>query len=378
MRFLHTADWHIGKKLKGYHLQAEQEAAFLEIEKIASAEKVDAIVIAGDVYDRGMAAESDVALVNQMFQKLNLTDQYPLLVISGNHDSAERLATGSQWYQATNFYLKTEFKDVFESVVLDDTQFFLLPYFELSAARNYYGDQAEIKNVAQAMELVVADLQKLFLPDKKHVLVAHFFAAGSTKTDSETNLTVGGLDIVPLDCLEVFDYVALGHLHYKNALTHPTIKYSGTPIKFSTSESQHQKGVWIVDTETMEIEFKEIKPVNDLIVIEGSFAEITEPEFYQQYRDDDFIAIRLTDQEPIINVMERLRACYPKILEFTRVGQKSPQTLEKEVAIDAKKEPLEMLASFYQQMTQQELTEEQLTWALESLMTIQGGQHETD
>ncbi len=247
MKLLHTADWHIGRRLHGFDLTDEQQNAFDQIERIAQAEQVDGMIIAGDLYDRRLPSEASVAMVDEMLQKLNLVDQLPIYAVSGNHDSATRLATGTPWFKSTQLYLHTELSQAFNPVELADTQLFLCPYFEPFDAQQYFKDDS-LQHLDQAFKRVVLEMKKKFDPAKKHLLVAHFFAAGSSTTDSETNLTVGGLAAVPTDLLTDFDYVALGHLHGKDALQTPTVRYSGSPVKFSLSEANQEKGVWIVDT----------------------------------------------------------------------------------------------------------------------------------
>lgn len=368
MRFLHTADWHIGKKLHGYDLRDQQRDALMQIKKIACQHQVDAIVVAGDVYDRSLPSEEAVSDVNQFLSELNLALKLPLLVISGNHDSAVRLETGSQWYATTQFYLKTQISAAFEPVVIDDTQFFMLPYFEPQAARNYFED-ATIPDLATALQLIVTKMQTLFLPDKKHVLIAHFFVAGSTKSASETLLEVGGLSPVGLDCLASFDYVALGHLHDKNALKHPKIRYSGSPLKYSLAEAKSQKGVYLVDTTKNEVSFEPIKPLHDIQVLRGSYEQLTDLAFSQQISKDDYVGIELTDTKIIPNVIENLRQFYPKILNLKRVNGAITLDLNKQQI--KKQTPLELLHEFFQDLNGQPLTENQQRWANEALIQAQ-------
>ncbi|MFC6169710.1 exonuclease SbcCD subunit D [Loigolactobacillus jiayinensis] len=356
MRFLHTADWHIGKRLYNYGLEEEQEDAFRQILALAKQEKVDAIVLAGDIYDRALPNEQAVAMVNQMLQQVNLTAHFPLLAISGNHDSAIRLETGSPWFKATDFYLHTQLEQAFTPIELNDTQFFLLPYFEPFAARQYFKDD-KLRTIAQAMPQVVAAMQAKFAPNKKHVLVAHFFAAGSQQSDSETKVTVGGLDAVPTDALAAFDYVALGHLHNETALHTARIKYSGSPLKFSVSEAQVQKGVWIVDTEPFHTEFLPLTPLRDVTEVTASFTELIDPNYYTKLDRNNFIAINLTDTKVIPNVMQELRQIYPYILSLTRENGREV------TAVTAKKirnlSPLTLLADFFKETTTQPLTAKQ-------------------
>jgi len=368
MRFLHTADWHIGKKLHGYDLLTEQRDAYEQIKAIAIAEKVDAVVIAGDLYDRALPSEDAVSTLDTMLVDLNRHHHFPLLAISGNHDSAVRLSQGSEWFSSTDFYLNTRIADGVKPVVLGDTQFFLLPYFEPFAVRQYFGDDS-IKTVAAGMERLVAAMQEQFAPDKKHVLIAHFFAAGSQHSDSETLVQVGGLNAVPVDLLKPFDYVALGHLHRKEALQNePTMKYSGSPLKFSTSEAEDTKGVWIVDTDQtpVSVTFKPLKPLNDLVVLTDSFARLMDSEVSYSVKADDFIAIELTDTTPIANVMQRLKTRFPRIIELQRVNQLdvTPETLNIE---EVQRDPLTLLDDFFETVTDHTLTTQQEDWAKQAL-----------
>lgn len=369
MRFLHTADWHIGKKLHGYDLQAEQRDALVQIKEIALKQQVDAIVVAGDVYDRSLPSEEAVAQVNQILEELNLTLKFPLLVISGNHDSAVRLKTGSQWFDATKFYLKTQLADAFKPIVLQDTQFFMLPYFELQAARNYFA-KPQLATLNEAVDLIVQEMRQAFLPDKKHVLIAHFFVAGSTKSASETLLEVGGLSPVSTTSLAAFDYVALGHLHDKKALQHPKIKYSGTPYKYSLAEANSQKGVYIVDTTTGTVTFEAITPLRDVKVLRGSYAELLSQTFSQQVDKQAYLGIELTDTKIIPNVLENLRQVYPRILNLKRINGSVALDLQPVEKLKTQT-PMELLATFFEEINQQPLSQNQQKWAQAALIQIQ-------
>lgn len=366
MKFLHTADWHIGKRLHEYPLVKEQQDALDQIAQIAQKEQVDAIVVAGDLYDRSLPSEEAVTLVNQALKDLNLKAALPLLVISGNHDSAVRLATGQAWFKQTKLYLHTKLAEAFTPIEFEDTQFFLLPYFELQEARNYFADE-NLNDLTSAMKLVVAKLKTKFDPTKKQVLVAHFFAAGSLRSDSETKIEVGGLDSVSPELFSEFDHVALGHLHDKNALDLPTVKYSGSLLKYSVAEANSQKGVWIVETEPFSCKWIPLDPLNDICYLEASYAELT-TKLYQTVAQDDYVAIELTDEHEIIDVMNKLRKYYPRIVELKRkkrlVHTKQAEKIES-------KTPLELFTDFFVQATGQEPTQLQQKWAKESLLDLE-------
>ena len=372
MRFLHTADWHIGKKLNGYDLLPEQRDAYQQIKAIAKAEKVDAVVVAGDLYDRALPSEAAVATLDDMLVDLNRQEKFPLLAISGNHDSGVRLGYGQQWFTSTEFYLRTTLASALEPITIGDTQFFLLPYFEPFQARQFFQDD-QIKTVNQAMERLVAAMQEKFQSGYHHVLVAHFFAAGSQHSDSETAVQVGGLNAVPVDLLAPCDYVALGHLHRKEALQNePTVKYSGSPLKFSTSESEDTKGVWIVDTDTTPVTviFKPLKPWHDLVVLTDSFEHLMNPEQDYDVQSEDFIAIELTDTTPIPNVMQRLKTRFPRVIELQRINQLTVTPDELDIQ-QVQRDPLQLMTEFFEQVTQHPMQATQQKWAKETLQAAE-------
>lgn len=367
MRILHTADWHIGRTLAGFDLLSTQRQSFAALRQVARDHHVDAMIIAGDLYDRGLAAENVVDTVNDMLRTLNLEDKLPLLVISGNHDSAPRLATGSEWYANTQLFLHTRLAEAFTPIVLGNTQFFLLPYFEPAMARHYFDDDS-LTNIQSAMVPVVNKMVAQFDDTKKHVLVAHFFAAGSTHSGSETPVNVGGLDAVPLDLLSPFDYVALGHLHNRHAVNAERIQYAGSLVKFDVSEVQQRKGVYILDTETMEREFVEIPQTPEFLHITDSFAHVLDPGFYHQIDTDSYVQITLTDTEVIPDLMSQLRQVYKRCTGVDRLhGLASPMLAH---TVDRQLDPMALLNQFYRETMGNELTTEQRGWAADALHRV--------
>ncbi|WP_203624551.1 MULTISPECIES: exonuclease SbcCD subunit D [unclassified Lacticaseibacillus] len=363
MRIMHTADWHIGKNLAGFDLAEDQDAVFEKLVETAKKEHVDAIIIAGDLYDRANPSEDSVDRVNRMLYRLNREEGFPLLVVSGNHDSGVRLGTGQQWYESTNLYMRTELKDAFTPIELEDTQFFLLPYFEPFAARDYFKDDS-LTNINKAMPPVVEKMQKQFAPDKRHILVGHFFAAGSKHSDSETLVNVGGLDAVAVSDLQAFDYVALGHLHNRHALDDPKVQYSGSLLKFSVSEAVQEKGVYIIDTDTMQRRFVSLAPLHDLQQVTGSFARFADPTNFSAEELDAYTAVKLTDVEVIPNVMAKLRQVFPRLIELKR---ETHVDLGEVAHTDVKLAPTKLLGDFFQQVTGSELSEQQMEWAKAAL-----------
>lgn len=362
MKFLHTADWHIGKKFFGFDLLEDQAHAFKEMVQIAEEEQVDAIVIAGDLYDRTVPAAEAVELFNQMMYELNIEKKFPVLAITGNHDSHVRVETGSPWFKEMGFYLHTRLDQAFEPIEIGGVQFFLLPYFEPFQARQYFQDES-IRTIEDAMQLVVKKMAEKMKSNCQQVLVAHFFVAGSQTTDSETKVNVGGLDNVPVSLLSDFDYVALGHLHTKNALQAENARYSGTLLKYSLSERNQEKGVWIVEMAPHEVNyhFRSIEPLREVEQVEGAFSELME----NQEKNLDYVAVCLTDAEIIPNAMAQLRTVFPHIfqLERKRSSEKRRTSLSSLTLEHDQLDPLQLFERYFEMQKEHPLSDQQKEWA---------------
>ena len=225
MKLLHTADWHIGKELGGFSLLEEQKAAFKKILQLALDEQVDGIIVAGDLYDRAIAPTSAVTALEAMLREMNLTHHLPIYAVSGNHDGATRLGAGHEWREQTNLYINTTLAEAFTPVETKEAQIFMLPFLEPTAARVYYqvaeDEIADYQSIEQVMARIVPEMVANFNPDKRHILVTHYYVTGSDNEDyeftSETNSRVGGLKDITAGHFADFDYVALGHLHLREA-----------------------------------------------------------------------------------------------------------------------------------------------------------------
>lgn len=372
MRFLHTSDWHIGKKLNGYDLLADQKAMINQLLALAKSEKVDALVIAGDIYDRSVPPETAVSLYNEMIKKINLEAKLPILAISGNHDSSTRLGAGTSWFEATNYFLRTELAESFEPVEIGDTQFFLLPYFEPFDAQLEFGEKASIKTIQDAMPHVLQKMQTAFAADKKHVLVTHFFVAGSTRLDSETKVEVGGLASIPTDLLAIFDYTALGHLHGKDAIHLPKARYSGSLLKYSLSEINQPKGAWLVDWSKKEwLTFKELTPKRDIKKVTASFNELLSPNEELKTLQDQFLHVELTDQAIIPGLMNELRQIYPYILSIERINGRTKQIQTIKHHDIKQVNPEELIQEFFTDVTGESVSQTQEKMIQEGIQAVQ-------
>ena len=324
MKLLHTADWHIGRTLNGYSLLDEQEHTFNQILKLAKDEHVDGVVIAGDIYDRAVPNPEAVTALDKMLKEINLDNHIPIYAISGNHDSAKRLNYGREWMEQTNFHLNTFLSEAFKPIETGDAQIFLLPFFDPLDARVYYKKQGmaeeevkKITTIGAAMELVVNDMVKLFVDDKKHILVTHFAVTPNQETQlnltSETTSKVGGLATLTANQFEDFDYVMLGHIHTRDASPSENIRYSGSPVKFNVKEARlnKNKGVDIVTIDKKQIthQFKPLTPKTDLIVLDETWQTLCDPDFYnQQPIKKDWFAITIKDFDRTEHVQTNIRS----------------------------------------------------------------------
>lgn len=375
MKILHTADWHIGRKLNGFSLLEEQQDAFSQLLEVAIKEEVAAIVIAGDLYDRSNPSAEAVQVLQDMLIKLNLEHRFPVFAISGNHDSPTRLNVGSPWMQPNQFYLTTKIEEASSPIEFQDLQLFLLPYFEPFHAREYFGDES-IRDIQTGVQLMVEKMSENFDSSKRQLLVSHFFVAGSTKEESETTLEVGGLANVTQDTFTAFDYVALGHLHYQDALKHgDKVKYSGSLLKYSLSEMNQEKGFRIVDipedkTQPVTSRFIAIKPLRDVQKITGNFATLCQPESYQKTDREAYTGIVLEDQTVIDNAIGQLREIYPRLIQLELAALKTQQTNSGILQEETIKEldATQLVQSYYQEVMSEPLSEKQQAWLEQAIL----------
>lgn len=363
MKFLHTADWHIGKKLNGFDLLEEQEYAFKQILTLAKEEDVDGVIIAGDLYDRAIPPIEAIKAFDGMLERLNIIEKLPIYAISGNHDGANRLNFANQWMAENHLFLHTKLEEAFQPIEIEGIQLFLLPFFDPIDARIYYGveDVEEMKTINHAMARVVKDLEKKFDPNKKQVLVTHFNVTGKKNPDykltSETTSTVGGLNSVSAEHFNKFHYVALGHLHLWQASPDEHIRYSGSPVKFNTKEAKNEKGVYIVELSeegTIYLKFHKIKPNKDLIVLKGSFEELISEAFYTQQptKGSAFFSIKLTSRSCDSHIRQKLSDIYGDIVELTyHLPSIELTEMDKKFKVRTSRSIEEVVENFYADVT---------------------------
>ena len=379
MKFIHTADWHLGKNLKGAPLIDEQ--AYIlngDFMKIVDDEKPDAIIIAGDVYDRGMPPVDAVDLLDEIISKLN-EKKIPIMCISGNHDSPSRLNFANKLLSKAEFFITTKPDAEPATIILQDNfgevYFSLIPFFEPVDLRgNVLPDDSEEKFTADDVnKIYVAQARKKIPEGKRSVAVAHLFVTGSTTSDSERKF-VGTVENVDKKNFAAYNYTALGHLHRPQTVHDDNknfIRYSGSIYKYSFGEINQNKGVSVVEIDgegKISMQHIQLKPRHDLKIVKGTVAELC-----RLPRTEDFVHAFITDNQTILSAADRLRetSC-PNLLslEFPNAVNNDEDFSDK-LNVRQGVTPIEHFADFYEYITKEDLPDnyrsamEKLIWRLE-------------
>ena len=381
MRFLHLADLHIGKRVNGFSMIEDQKFVFEQVYNVIENEKIDGIIMAGDNYDKPVPSAEAVKLFDEMLTRL-VSINLPIFVISGNHDSAERIGFGSDILSAAKVYMSRVYNGNLQKIELEDDygkiNVYLLPFIKPATVKNIY-KEAEIKDYDDALEYVLS--QEKIDKTKRNVIVSHQFVTGALRSESE-EVSVGGLDNVSVENYEAFDYVALGHIHRAQQMGRESARYAGTLLKYSFSEEKHNKSMTIVDLkEKGNIEIKEIpvKPLHDLKTIKGKFSKITSEEFYKELKKEDYYRAVLTDEDDILNAIGKLKSIYPNLMsmEYDNTRTRSYSVVDN-VETGETKSPLDYFEEFFEKQNGRKMSEKQRNYLLEILGEAREESHETN
>lgn len=381
MRFLHLADLHIGKRVNGFSMIEDQKFVFEQVYNVIENEKIDGIIMAGDIYDKPVPSAEAVKLFDEMLTRL-VSINLPIFVISGNHDSAERIGFGSDILSAAKVYMSRVYNGNLQKIELEDDygkiNVYLLPFIKPATVKNIY-KEAEIKDYDDALEYVLS--QEKIDKTKRNVIVSHQFVTGALRSKSE-EVSVGGLDNVSVENYEAFDYVALGHIHRAQQMGRESARYAGTLLKYSFSEEKHNKSMTIVDLkEKGNIEIKEIpvKPLHDLKTIKGKFSKITSEEFYKELKKEDYYRAVLTDEDDILNAIGKLKSIYPNLMsmEYDNTRTRSYSVVDN-VETGETKSPLDYFEEFFEKQNGRKMSEKQRNYLLEILGEAREESHETN
>lgn len=321
MKILHTSDLHIGKRVKEYSMLDEQRFILKQILSIATDEQPDAIILAGDIYDKSVPSAEAVSLFDDFLVGLAKLGK-AIFIISGNHDSPERISFASRIMQTSRIYLSPVYDGTIRPVILPDGEsevaFYLLPFIKPSVVLHYVEEGTEIKTYDDAMRYAISkmDIDK----SRRNILIAHQYVTGAERSESE-DMVIGGLDNVDASVFDPFDYVALGHLHRPQYCGRETIRYSGSPLKYSISEVYDKKSVSIIEINAGQapvVTEHALTPLHEWYALRGTYDELTARDYYEgKGYQEGYVSITLTDEDDVPDGMRKLRTIYHRLLDLS-------------------------------------------------------------
>ena len=371
MKVMHLSDLHLGKRVNEVSLLEDQAYILDQLVALAADERPDAVAIAGDVYDKAVPPAEAVQLMDDFLCRLAALP-VPVLVISGNHDSAERLAFASRLIEPSGIHLSTPYNGHLAPVTLHDSHgpvhFWMLPFVKPLQVRQAFPDE-EIATYTDALRVAINHIN--IDPQQRNVLVAHQFVTGATAAGSE-ELSVGGLDNVDAEVFAPFDYVALGHIHGPQRVTRDTVRYCGSPLKYSFAEATQHKSVTFVTLGAkgqVDIGTRPLRPLRDMRKLRGTFADIAARRLVADEPKEDYMHITLTDEEDVVDALAQLRLVYPNILRLDYDNRRTRALAEPIAAIE-RRQPLDLFEELYQRQNGQPLSDAQRAWAAEAIAKI--------
>ena len=379
MKFLHLADLHLGKRVNGFSMLEDQAHILRQILAILDDEQPDGVLIAGDVYDKSVPSVEAVGLLDGFLTELRARG-VPVLLISGNHDSPERLAFGGRVMDSCGIHISPVYDGALAPVTLQDAfgpvHVWLLPFVKPAHVRRWFPD-ADIESYTDAVAEAVAHMD--IDTAARNVLVTHQFVTGGTRSGSE-ELSVGGTDNVGSGVFAPFDYVALGHLHGAQHIGRETIRYAGSPLKYSFSEARQHKSVTVVtlgEKGDVQVRTVALTPLRELREIRGSYDELTARSFYEHttYRSD-YLHLILTDEQDVFDAMSRLRTIYPYLMTLDYDNARTRAAGGMSVPAETERRtPLELFEALYTRQNHQPMSEVQRAYIaqlMEQIMEVQG------
>lgn len=363
MKFFHTADWHLGKLVQGIYMTEEQRHVLEQFVAAIEEQRPDAVIIAGDLYDRAVPPTEAVNLLDEVLAKIVLELETPVFAVAGNHDSPGRLNFGSRVMKMNGIHIAGHIQKEHEPVVLNDefgeVHIHLIPYADPSQVRHTLGNP-DIRSHNDAAEAIVENIKQKLSPEARHIAVGHAFVTPrgeqqENTSDSERPLSIGGAEHVEAGHFTGFHYTALGHLHQAHHVLNETIRYAGSPLKYSISEERHQKGFLVVEMDengNVTVEKQLLAPKRDMRTVEGFMEDILRHEI-----NEDYVFVKLLDETPILYPMEKIRSVYPNAMHVERksFGQASGRSgTESRRNMD----PMVLFNAFYEEVKGEKAAEE--------------------
>lgn len=366
MKFLHISDLHIGKRVNEFSMMEDQKYILGRILEIAEDKRVDGVIIAGDIYDKQIPSAEAVQAFD-LFLTCLADMGKKVFAISGNHDSAERIAFGAQLMKGRDVYLSPVYDGNASKITLEDDYgelfIYLLPFVKPATVRHALEEELG-ENIPESYQDAVELAVKRMEVDgtKRNILVAHQFVTGAGRCESE-EVVVGGLDNVDAEIFDKFDYVALGHIHSPQWVKRETVRYCGTPLKYSFSEAEQEKSVTVLtfrEKGQIEIETVPLVPLHDMRKVRGTYEEVMAQAFRQGMDREDYVQITLTDEEDILDGMQKLRTNYPNLMRLVYDNSRTKQSRAVGAAEEMEqKSELELFGEFYEIQNNQKMSEEQ-------------------
>lgn len=349
MKFIHLADLHLGKIIYQRSLIEIQADLLNQVINYMNKNDIHTLVMAGDIYDRAIASQESIAVLNDFLDQMINVYHHQVLMITGNHDSSERMNFGSSLLKSQGLYIASYPQKQLQPIEIEDVNFYLVPFFKPSYMRYLYQND-DLKTYQDAFSYYLQ--QQYFDTSKPCVLVTHQFFAGNQdviRSESEVTLTVGGSEIIDVDLLEHFDYVALGHLHASQKVKYDHVRYAGSLMKYSFDEVNQKKGMVevTIDENGVLTQIIPLKPQKDFVKLKGRFEDVMHYEDNQQ----DFISIELLDKQIVGHAFERLKEKFPDLLQITYALLDNLSTHQKTAATEIEKQtPVELFIEFYEKM----------------------------
>ncbi len=378
MRLLHTSDWHIGRQFHNVSLLEDQRYVLDQIVAMVREQRVDGVLIAGDIYDRSVPPAAAVELLDEVLNRICRELGVPVVMISGNHDSAERLGFGARQLADGGLHIISSLDQLTEPVVLESggeqLACYGIPYADPATVRNHF--QLSVSGHDEAMAELCGRIgsyhRERFGEQVPSVVLSHCFIDGGEESESERPLSLGGADRVSADHFRNFSYAALGHLHGRQFKGRESIRYSGSILKYSFSEQHQHKSVVLVDIDRQGVSRSEplsLMPLRDMRIIEGSLQQLLEQGANDPGRED-YLLVRLSDSQAILDVMGKLREVYPNVLHLERPGLMAAGELRQLHRDQLKKSELAMFRDFFKQVGGEPMDEQQSQLVTEVLEEI--------
>ncbi|HCH5315354.1 TPA: exonuclease SbcCD subunit D [Vibrio parahaemolyticus] len=363
MKFIHTSDWHLGRQFHNVSLLEDQQAVLEQLIQYIENNPVDAVIVAGDVYDRSVPPTIAIELLNRVVKRICGELNTPMILISGNHDGAERLGFGSEQMKRSGLHIISNFEDMLTPVVIETkaaghVAFYGMPYNDPEQVRYVYKEPVSTHD--EDHKLLAEKITEQFQSEHRNILISHCFVDGAIESESERPLSIGGSDRVSHEHFLNFDYVALGHLHQPQKKGEEYIRYSGSLMKYSFGEQNQKKGFTLVEIGKdgfIGAEHIELTAPHEMRIVEGELEQILE-RGKTDPKNEDYLLVRLMDKHAILNPMEKLRTVYPNVLHLEKPGMLIGVEQEMAQAKLARSE-IDMFKDFFAEAQDSELSNEQ-------------------